>query len=85
MKKYFTLLLFTVYSFSQTSISGKVTSKDESLPFATVYLIELSKGVTTQENGQYKLENIPNGKYTLQFSFTGFKSVKKNNHYFQSK
>ncbi len=77
MKKYFTLLLFTVYSFSQTSISGKVTSKDESLPFATVYLIELSKGVTTQENGQYKLENIPNGKYTLQFSFTGFKSVKK--------
>jgi outer membrane receptor for ferrienterochelin and colicins len=76
-KKYFTLLLFTIFSFSQNSITGKVISNNESLAFATVYLIELSKGVTTQENGQYNFENIPNGKYTLQFSFTGLKTIKK--------
>ncbi|MFC4738535.1 TonB-dependent receptor domain-containing protein [Flavobacterium ponti] len=76
-KKYFILLLFTIFSFSQNSITGKVISNNESLAFATVYLIELSKGVTTQENGQYNFENIPNGKYTLQFSFTGLKTVKK--------
>ncbi len=76
-KKCFILLLFTIFSFSQNSITGKVISNNESLAFATVYLIELSKGVTTQENGHYKFENIPNGKYTLQFSFTGLKTVKK--------
>lgn len=76
-KKYFILLFFTIFSFSQNSITGKVISNNESLVYATVYLIELSKGVTTQENGHYKFENIPDGKYTLQFSFTGFKTVKK--------
>ncbi|WP_339887354.1 TonB-dependent receptor [uncultured Flavobacterium sp.] len=77
MKIYFILLLFSICTFSQTSITGKVTSENESLPFATVYLIELSKGITTNDNGQYLLENIPNGKYTLQFSYTGFRTIKK--------
>lgn len=71
------LLLFSVCAFSQTSITGKITTKNEILPFATVYLMELSKGITAKDNGQYLLENIPNGKYTLQFSYTGFRTIKK--------
>ncbi|WP_338409545.1 TonB-dependent receptor [uncultured Flavobacterium sp.] len=77
MKIYFMLLLFSVCAFSQTSITGKITTKNEILPFATVYLMELSKGITAKDNGQYLLENIPNGKYTLQFSYTGFRTIKK--------
>jgi outer membrane receptor for ferrienterochelin and colicins len=79
IKKYFILLilLFSVYSYSQTSIVGKVTSENESLAFATVFLVELNKVVTTDEYGYYRFNTIPNGNYTLQFSYTGFKPIKK--------
>jgi len=70
-------LLFSTILYGQTNIKGKVTSDNEALPFATVYIIELKKGVTTSENGTYSLDEIPNGKYTVQFSYTGFKIVKK--------
>lgn len=77
MKKYFLILLFPVITFAQTSISGKVTSEKENLTFATVYIVELKKGIITQENGNYSFENVSNGTYTLQFSYTGLKSIKK--------
>lgn len=77
MKNILLLLLFLTISYGQTNIKGKVSSDNEALPFATVYIIELKKGVTTSENGTYSLEEIPNGKYTVQFSYTGFKIVKK--------
>jgi len=70
-------LLFSTILYGQTNIKGKVSSDNEALPFATVYIIELKKGVTTSENGTYSLDEIPNGKYTVQFSYTGFKIVKK--------
>lgn len=69
--------MFSICSFSQTTIKGRVTSENEILPFATVYILELRKGTTSDEKGQFIFKEIANGKYTLQFSYTGFKSVKK--------
>lgn len=77
MKKYLVVLLFSTFAFSQTTIKGKVSSQNEPLPFATIYISELKKGVTAEEDGSYRFENISNGNYTLQFSYTGFKSVFK--------
>lgn len=77
MKRYLVLLFFSVCSFSQTSIVGKVTSGNEDLSFATVYIAKLNKGIITEADGSYRFENIPNGNYSLQFSYTGFKSITK--------
>lgn len=76
-KKYFTLLFFTIISFSQTNIKGKITSLNKALPFATIFIKELNKGTSADENGFYLFENIPDGKYLMQFSYTGYKVVTK--------
>ena len=55
------------------SISGKITSKGEALPFVNVYLTNTSIGTSTNEKGFFELKNIPNGNYTLIASSVGFK------------
>ena len=78
MKKYFTILLITsLTSFAQTKLIGKVTAENEPLSFASVLIVELNKGAETDGNGKYSIENIPTGVYTIQFSFTGFKTQRK--------
>ena len=56
------------------SISGKITSKGEALPFVNVYLTNTSIGTSTNEKGFFELKNISNGKYTLISSAIGFNS-----------
>ena len=61
------------------SISGKITSKGEALPFVNVYLTNTSIGTSTNEKGFFELKNIPNGNYTLIASSIGFKiEISKN-------
>ena len=68
------LMLFIIGSpaMAQTTISGKVESDGEPLPFANVYITKLSKGAVTDDLGNYTLSNIPNGSFTLSASFAGF-------------
>ena len=80
------LLIITYFLFAgiivthaQTnSISGKITSKGEALPFANIYLANTKLGTASNEEGFFELKNIPNGNYTLVSSSVGFnlKSVK---------
>jgi outer membrane receptor for ferrienterochelin and colicins len=60
------------------SVSGKITSKGEALPFVNVYLKNTKLGTFTNENGFFELKDIPNGNYTLVSSNIGFekKSIK---------
>ena len=60
------------------SISGKITSKGEALPFVNVYLKNTKLGTFTNENGFFELKDIPDGNYTLVSSNIGFekKSIK---------
>ena len=64
----YTTLFFSLFTFSQNTIKGKVTTNNEVLAYANIYIKELNKGVETNENGIYEFTNIPNGSYTITAS-----------------
>ena len=77
MKKYilFLFFLFSLDSFSQNTLSGKVTDdKKNPLIGANVFISEINFGVVTDENGFYliELEKISN-PFTLNASYIGYK------------
>lgn len=75
------LLILTASVFAQSSgtISGKVTYTENQTPLhnATVQIVQLKRTVQTDEEGNYKLENVPAGRYTLLAHFDGFSDVSK--------
>lgn len=79
--KTFIKLLFIVVSFSvnaQNSISGKITDTQNSKLFGVeIYVQEIHRGTTTKEDGTYILNNIPNGKVKITFTYLGFKTAFK--------
>jgi outer membrane receptor for ferrienterochelin and colicins len=72
----FILLSVAVYP-QEFTISGTVTSNNEPLPFANVYMKGSDKGTVTDENGNYKISNLQPNSYTLYASFTGYNTLKK--------
>jgi iron complex outermembrane recepter protein len=58
---------------AQNKITGKVTSQD-SLPLsgASIFVPEINKSTISDENGNYTLLNLPNGKIKVQFSYVGY-------------
>ena len=74
------LLLFTALIslntiFSQNnSISGKITNSSNALAYVNVYLKNAKIGTASNENGYYKLKDIPKGNYTLVASSVGYQS-----------
>ncbi len=72
---FFVLFLFMKVN-AQNKVNGKVTDeKNEPLIGASVYLPELNKGTITNQFGEYSINNIPNGKTKVQFSFIGYNTV----------
>lgn len=65
--------------YAQHSISGNITDKqNQTLPFANVILINKNSpntptGVISDENGNYRFENVKEGTYTVKVSLLGFK------------
>ena len=52
----------------------------EEVPFASVTLYwkdSLINGVLSKINGEFSLENIPDGKFTLKISFIGYKTIQQ--------
>ncbi len=76
MKKIFivgVMLLLYLASNAQNTIKGKITDQEnEPLAGASIYIPELNKGTVTDVNGNYEIQNIPNGEIKLQYSFVGF-------------
>lgn len=74
-------MLLPVYVFGQTdcelSFSGKVfdAASKQPLPFANLYLKEISKGATTNESGRFLLSSLCQGKYVLECSYVGYKTI----------
>lgn len=62
---------------SDANIFGHVLDKEtgEHLPFITVILKGTTIGTTTDNSGHYFLKNLPEGKFTLEFKYLGYKTV----------
>ena len=75
------LLIFTFLStfcMAQTGeLKGHLAGEDEHLPFANVYLRNTITGTTSDELGNYHLQNIQPGNYTIIASFVGHVSQKR--------
>ena len=78
----FVLILGISNSFSQYSISGKIIDEqNQSLPFANIVIEEIGNkktptGTVSTDNGDYLLENVASGKYTIEISMLGFETQK---------
>jgi iron complex outermembrane receptor protein len=78
------IILFFYFStshFAQTfEVSGRVIDEKNGEPLIGVNLIlkELNIGTTTDANGNFTFQKIPNGNYTLICSFIGHKNIKQN-------
>jgi hypothetical protein len=73
--------MFTTIAFSQKltqTVRGTITDNDSKLPLiaATVLLSGTNPliGTTTDVNGNFRMENIPIGRITLQISYLGYES-----------
>ncbi|MFV8282862.1 carboxypeptidase-like regulatory domain-containing protein, partial [Christiangramia marina] len=69
----FTVICFQ-FGFSQTgSIKGQLYDTIENKGFGYAYVIinELHKGTQADQNGNFRIENIPIGKYSMKISYIG--------------
>ena len=66
------LLIFTLTSFGQQSVTGKITSSEDSqgIPGVSVAVKGTTKGATSDANGNYKI--VADAKAKLTFSAIGF-------------
>jgi len=59
------------------TIRGTIVDEDTQLPLigATISLLDVDPmvGTTTDENGKFRLEDVPTGRVTLQMSYLGYK------------
>src|SRR4029079_6972564 len=77
------LLVIPAAAYAQASIAGNI--KDASgavLPGVTVeaaspVLIEKTRNVVSDGSGNYRIENLRPGTYTVTFSLTGFSTVQR--------
>lgn len=76
----FILLILTSFQvFSQNSITGKTIDKENgsSLPGVNIFIHELSIGTTSDKDGNYILQNLPNGEFIIHYSFVGYQTIHK--------
>jgi len=60
-------------------IIGTVTDADTKLPLAgaNVILKDTQLGAATDEDGNFKIENVPVGNYNVQFNYMGYQDITK--------
>jgi iron complex outermembrane receptor protein len=75
-KIFLLLIIVTNLTYSQNTITGQVlNSENETLSaFANVYFPELEKGTITNENGNFTISNLPNGRFNLLISLLGYET-----------
>ncbi|MBL4606154.1 MAG: TonB-dependent receptor [Flavobacteriaceae bacterium] len=70
------ILLGCISLNAQNSISGIITDEDKTPLFGVeVYITQLHKGASTNNEGSFKLDNVPNGTFKVSFSYLGYKTV----------
>ncbi|RIA09822.1 iron complex outermembrane receptor protein [Flavobacteriaceae bacterium MAR_2010_72] len=61
---------------AQNFIEGYIIDDDnnEAIVFANIYMPQLEKGTTTDDNGYFKVENITSGTYKIVVSYIGYET-----------
>ena len=79
---FFILIFGIISTLAQNIISGKIVDKqNQPLPFANIILHKIDsketpKGAVTNDNGEFKIENIKSGNYKIEVSMLGFETQK---------
>lgn len=74
----FVLIVSCVQVWAQNaSISGKVSSENQPLPFINIYLKNTTIGTSSAENGSFTLKKIVPGSYTLVATIMGYAPFSK--------
>jgi iron complex outermembrane recepter protein len=65
---------------NKTSFSGTVTDKKnaEPLPGVAIYFPDLKTGGVTDEEGKFRIENLPASKLLVQISMVGYRTIIEN-------
>ncbi|MBW1297031.1 outer membrane beta-barrel protein [Aquimarina litoralis] len=61
------------------TIAGKLLDKEvnnQPLPFANIVVLGTTLGTSSDFDGNYEIPNVPAGTYTLEFSFTGYETLR---------
>jgi hypothetical protein len=81
-KMFWMFLMFTTQVSAQEltqTIKGKILDNEtqEPIPFATVVIKNTNPiiGTTTEDNGNFRLENVPIGRYDIEVSYLGYEST----------
>ncbi|MDR1516723.1 MAG: carboxypeptidase-like regulatory domain-containing protein, partial [Dysgonamonadaceae bacterium] len=71
--------LFVCFSLTGQSIVGTVSdcASGQLLNGATVKILQTGSVAATDNEGRYAFDNLKSGDYTLEFSYIGMKSVKR--------
>ncbi len=72
-----TAVLLPVFLFSQTgNLQGTISDENGiHMPGATIFISPIAKGAITDFDGKYTLVGIPEGTYTLEISYIGYKNA----------
>jgi iron complex outermembrane receptor protein len=74
-----TIVLCALYTYAQNTF--KAVLRDEKtkavLSAASCYIEKLKKGASTDTNGSVIITDIPNGKFEIEFTFTGYEEKQK--------
>jgi iron complex outermembrane receptor protein len=75
----FAVMLLPLFVQAQLSLQGKVSQNgtNKVLPGATIRIEKQGKSTQTNASGQYELNNLPAGTYTLKVSYLGFSPMEK--------
>ncbi|MBM3265002.1 MAG: TonB-dependent receptor [candidate division Zixibacteria bacterium] len=72
------VLLFAPDDAEAARLTGKITDeKNSPLIGASVMVVELRRGAQTNDKGEFRLENLPDGAYTVQVQYIGYKVFKR--------
>ncbi len=67
-------LFFSLSAFAQVSIVGTITDSNtgEPVPGANIFIQQLERGAVTDFDGEFVIENVSAGTYTVVITFVGY-------------
>ena len=73
------ILIFSQQSVPSGTIQGKLSDLDTKAPLisANILLLNTIYGAATDLEGNYLIENVPVGSYSLEFSYLGYQTIIK--------